>query len=78
MYSNTPGVRQFALWKIIPEDLDGSFPEFRPHVARCRFPGCSHTHEQGCGVKHALELGWISAQRYESYLDLFHGRLEEQ
>lgn len=74
---DTPGIRQFALWKIIPEELDGAFPEFRPHVARCRFPGCSHTHEADCAVKLALDQGWISTQRYESYLDLFHGRLEE-
>lgn len=73
---DTPGVRQFALWQIIPEELDGAFPEFRPHVANCRFPGCSHTHEEGCGVKVALDEGWISTQRYESYLDLYHGNLD--
>ncbi len=75
---DTPGIRQFGLWKIIPQELDGAFPEFRPHVARCRFPGCSHTHEANCGVKQALEKGWIASQRYESYLDLFHGGEEEE
>jgi ribosome biogenesis GTPase len=74
---DTPGIRQFALRKLIREELDGAFPEFRPHVARCRFPGCTHTHEDGCGVRAALDRGWISTQRYESYLDLFHGRLDE-
>ncbi len=74
---DTPGIRQFSLWQIIPQELDGAFPEFRPHVAQCRFPGCSHTHELGCGVKQALENGWIASQRYESYLDLFHGNEEE-
>lgn len=73
---DTPGVRQFALWRVAPEELDGAFPEFRAHVARCRFPGCSHTHEQGCGVKEALDLGWITTQRYESYLDLRMGAEE--
>jgi ribosome biogenesis GTPase / thiamine phosphate phosphatase len=68
---DTPGVRQFDLWNIIPEHLDGCFTEFTPHVARCRFPGCSHTHEEGCGVKEGLEKGWISSQRYESYYGIY-------
>lgn len=68
---DTPGVRQFDLWEIIPEHLDGCFPEFGPHVARCRFPGCSHTHEEGCGLKKALDHGWISSQRYESYFGIY-------
>lgn len=74
---DTPGVRTFGLWKVIPQELDGEFPEFRPHVAQCRFPGCTHRHEEGCGVKRALGRGWIAVQRYESYLDLYHGGLEE-
>lgn len=74
---DTPGVRAFSLWKIIPMELDGAFPEFRPHVAQCKFPGCTHQHEPGCGVKRALDRGWIAVQRYESYLDLFQGSREE-
>jgi ribosome biogenesis GTPase len=68
---DTPGVRQFDLWEIIPEHLDGCFPEFGPHVAHCHFPGCSHTHEEGCGVKEALAKGWVSSQRYESYFGIY-------
>jgi ribosome biogenesis GTPase len=74
---DTPGVRQFGLWKIVPQELDGLFREFRPFVSRCRFPGCSHTHEEGCGVKLALDRGWVATQRYESYLSLYHGEALE-
>lgn len=70
---DTPGIRQFALWEIAPEELDGYFPEFRPYVALCEFPGCSHTHEQGCAVKEAVRLRQIPMQRYETYLGLRRG-----
>ena len=60
---DTPGVRQFDLWNVIPEHLDGHFREFRPFVAGCHFPGCSHLQEEGCAVRAALAEGWIDPQR---------------
>jgi ribosome biogenesis GTPase len=64
---DTPGLRQFELWDVIPEEVEGFFVEFRPFVTLCRFPDCSHTHEEGCGVKLATAGGLISPQRYASY-----------
>ncbi|HEV3204795.1 MAG TPA: ribosome small subunit-dependent GTPase A, partial [Gemmataceae bacterium] len=32
---DTPGIRQFQLWDIIPEEVEGFFPEFRPFVPLC-------------------------------------------
>ena len=68
---DTPGLRQFALWDVIPAEVEGFFVEFRPFVTRCRFPDCSHTHEQCCGVKLAVYSGLIASARYESYLRIF-------
>ena len=68
---DTPGLRQFALWDVIPAEVEGFFVEFRPFVTRCRFPNCSHTHEQGCGVKLAVYSGLVASARYESYLRIF-------
>jgi ribosome biogenesis GTPase len=70
---DTPGVRQFQLWDIIPEEVEGFFIEFRPFVPLCAFPDCTHTHEERCAVKQAVARGLISEQRYTSYLGLFHG-----
>jgi ribosome biogenesis GTPase len=70
---DTPGVRQFGLWDVIPEEVEAYFVEFRPFVTRCRFPDCSHTHEDGCGVKWGVEHGLIHEVRYESYLRIIHG-----
>ena len=70
---DTPGIRQLALWDLIPEEIEGFFVEFRPFVALCRFPDCSHTHEEGCAVKRAVETELIHESRYASYLRIHAG-----
>jgi ribosome biogenesis GTPase / thiamine phosphate phosphatase len=70
---DTPGIRQFALWDIIPEEVEGFFPEFRPFVPLCAFPDCTHTHEDRCAVKDAVVRRLIRERRYTSYLGLFAG-----
>ena len=70
---DTPGIRQFELWDVIPEEVEGFFIEFRPFVPDCRYPGCTHTHEDDCGIKFAVEEGLITRRRYESYLRVFEG-----
>ena len=67
---DTPGIRQFELWDVMPEEVEGFFIEFRPFVTLCKFPDCSHTHESGCGVKQAVERDLITRPRYESYLKI--------
>ena len=66
--ADTPGVRQFGLWDVLPEEVEGFFIEFRPFVTQCRFPDCTHTHEHSCGVKTAADSGMIAQARYDSYL----------
>ncbi|HCD03315.1 MAG TPA: ribosome small subunit-dependent GTPase A [Planctomycetaceae bacterium] len=70
---DTPGIRQLALWDLIPEEIEGFFVEFRPFVALCHFPDCSHTHEEGCAVKRAVETELIHESRYASYLRIHAG-----
>lgn len=67
---DTPGIRQLQLWDVIPDEVEGLFIEFRPFVAQCRFPDCSHTHESHCAVKEAVDSGLIARLRYRSYLRL--------
>lgn len=74
---DTPGVRQLALWDILPEEVEGFFPEFGPFLPLCGFPDCTHTHEANCAVKRAVESRLVSARRYTSYLGMFEGTLEE-
>lgn len=70
---DTPGIRQFQLWDVIPEEVAGYFRDLRPYVSKCRFPDCTHTHEDDCAVKDAVADGWIDARRYESYVQIQSG-----
>ena len=67
---DTPGVRQFQLSSIRPEEVEGLFPDFRPFVPLCGFPDCTHTHEPRCAVRQAIADGLLDVGRYESYLKL--------
>lgn len=73
---DTPGVRQLQLWDVIPEEVEGYFRDFRPFVALCEFPDCTHIHETGCAVKTAVARCQLSSRRYHSYLGMFHGTAE--
>ncbi|NOZ39685.1 MAG: ribosome small subunit-dependent GTPase A [Planctomycetes bacterium] len=70
---DTPGIRQFQLWDVISEEVAGYFRELRPYVSHCRYPDCTHTHEEPCAVKDAVADGYIDVRRYESYLQIHAG-----
>ncbi len=70
---DTPGIRQFQLWDVIAEEVSGFYRDIRPFVCLCRYPDCSHTHEDECAVKDAVADDKIDARRYESYCHLFAG-----
>ncbi len=71
---DTPGIRQFMLWDIIPEEVLGYFRDLRPYENYCRFPNCTHSHEADCAVKNAVADGRVDLRRYESFLAM---RLEK-
>ena len=68
---DTPGIRQFQLWDVIPEEVVGFFRDLRPYVSLCQFPDCTHTHEAICAIKDAVADGGLDARRYESYCQMF-------
>jgi len=70
---DTPGVRQFQLWDVIAEEVAGFYRDVRPWVNHCRYPNCTHIHEDGCAVKDAVADGRLDARRYASYCHLFAG-----
>ncbi len=67
---DTPGIRQFQLWDVIPEEVSGMFRDIRPFINRCKYPDCTHTHEDICGVKDAVADGLVDVRRYESYCQI--------
>ena len=70
---DTPGIRQFQLWDVIPEEVAGYFRDLRPYVSLCRFPNCTHLHEADCAVKDAVAEGRLDVRRYESYCQMYLG-----
>lgn len=72
---DTPGIRQFQLWDVIPEEIAGYFRDIRPYVSRCNFTDCTHRHEEDCAVKDAVADGRLDVRRYESYCHMFEGDL---
>ena len=70
---DTPGIRQFQLWDVIPEEVAGFYRDLRAYVSLCKYPNCTHTHEEECAVKDAVADGRLDERRYESYCHLFEG-----
>jgi len=65
---DTPGIRGFGVIEIGKEELYHYFPEIFRHAAGCQFNNCTHTHEPGCEVQHAVEEGEIGELRYRNYV----------
>jgi len=69
--TDTPGLREFALWDVSKDELCLLFPDFRQYINDCKFAACTHTHEPGCSVKLAVDKNKISFERYQSYLNIY-------
>lgn len=65
-----PGIQKFGVTHLSKKDAAGAFIEFQEHSRGCRFGDCSHTAEEECGVKEAVDSGAIALSRYISYLDM--------
>ncbi len=68
---DTPGFSSMDLLGFTKDRLGMCYPEFVRYEPMCRFAGCSHIEEPGCGVKNALREGKISPVRYENYKILY-------
>ena len=68
---DTPGVRTFDLSCVPREEFEQCFVEFIDHVPGCKYPDCTHIHEDNCAVRSAVERGRIRSDRYQSYVRLY-------
>jgi ribosome biogenesis GTPase len=73
---DSPGIREFGLWHMTREEVEQGFREFRAFLGTCKFRDCRHEQEPGCAILGALEGGYISASRLDSYRHIV-GSLEE-
>lgn len=64
---DSPGVREFGLWHLEPEQITRGFVEFRKFLGYCKFRDCKHDTDPGCAIREAVEQGEIDFIRFESY-----------
>lgn len=66
---DTPGFSLYEPESFDEKLLQEAYPEFT-QAESCRFPGCLHISEPGCGVKELLLDGRLSPARYERYVEI--------
>jgi ribosome biogenesis GTPase / thiamine phosphate phosphatase len=75
---DSPGIREFALWHLTPEEVTRGFTEFLPWLGRCKFRDCKHIADPGCAIQHAVETGDISSERYDSYTKILASMAQDK
>ncbi|MXP50437.1 small ribosomal subunit biogenesis GTPase RsgA [Pantoea sp. Eser] len=64
---DSPGVREFGLWHLEPEQITRGFVEFRACLGDCKFRDCKHGSDPGCAIREAVEHGKINVSRFYNY-----------
>ena len=67
---DSPGLQEFGLLHLAPEEIAQGFPEIRSLLGQCRFRNCRHDREPNCAVHAAAERGDISPRRLASFRSL--------
>ena len=70
---DSPGLQEFGLKHLTPQEIEFGFAEFRPFLGQCRFRDCQHDAEPGCAIKEAMAAGTIHPRR----LGHFHQFISE-
>jgi len=71
---DTPGIKEWGLVDMTPQELSDYFPEMRDLRLTCKSGArCQHLHEPGCAIKKAVEENMIWHSRYENYVGMATG-----
>ncbi len=66
---DTPGIRRFVLDDIKADELALYFREFDQFLGKCKFgANCKHISEPDCAVLKAVENGYITQERFDSWM----------
>ncbi len=69
---DTPGIKEFGIFGVEPQDLRHFFPEFEEFATKCNFSNCTHTHEPVCAVRDA------NLPRYQTYVRIYGTLMEPE
>ncbi|MFH0255934.1 small ribosomal subunit biogenesis GTPase RsgA [Vibrio rumoiensis] len=75
---DSPGVREFGLWHLEPEEVTQAFIEFRPYLGGCKFRDCKHNDDPGCLLREAVEKNDIPRVRFENYHRIIESMTENK
>jgi ribosome biogenesis GTPase len=64
---DSPGLQEFGLAHLTPEQIEYAFVEFRPYLGKCRFNDCHHLNEPDCALRGAVASGAIAEARLLCY-----------
>lgn len=69
MVIDNPGIREVGLADA-GSGVNEVFDDISQLAKTCKFIDCTHTHEPGCAVLAALEVGELSDEKYDNFLKL--------
>ena len=64
---DSPGIREFGLWHLTPEQVCHGFIEFSPFIGLCKFRDCKHQNDPGCALISASKENKIHPERFASF-----------
>lgn len=64
---DSPGIREFGLWHMTPDQVCEGFIEFEDFLGTCKFRDCKHKSDPGCALVQAVEEGKIHPERLASF-----------
>ena len=68
---DTPGIREYGLWHLTPDDILQGFIELAPLAPYCRFRDCLHTSSTpNCAMWQAVAAGQVLARRVDNLVTL--------
>jgi len=72
---DTPGIKEWGLSEMNPQEISDYFPEMRELRLECKFGSrCLHLQEPKCAIRQAVADGRIYASRYDSYVSMVSGK----
>ncbi|GLX78160.1 putative ribosome biogenesis GTPase RsgA [Thalassotalea insulae] len=64
---DSPGIREFGLWHLTPEQVAHGFIEFADYLGCCKFRDCKHQNDPGCALIAAGQANEIHPKRLASF-----------
>ena len=64
---DSPGLQEFGLKHLTPQEIEFGFTEFRAFLGQCRFRDCQHQAEPDCAIKAAVASGVIHPRRLDHF-----------